>query len=122
MNLSKLTNQILTDGGASYSLHYGDVVQSAQQKKQGFSVSIHKERELILPKQELNEVEIRNFCLENSDLLAEPNNFLGAWIEGNSVYLDVSTFVYSKQKAIKMAKDNNQLAIFDLVNLQTIYV
>lgn len=120
MNLQKLFKQITSQGGASYSLQYGDVVERVRNSKQGFAVSPFKEREQVLPLASFGEGDLRNYCLENSDLLADSENFLGAWVDGDKVYLDVSRYYYSKQKATKAAKEANQLAIFDLVNLKTI--
>lgn len=115
MNLRKLTDQILSNGGASYSLTYGNVTK-------GYAVSPHKNRETQIPLPQFNNTALRNFVLENSDLLANEGHFLGAWIDNNIVYLDVSIAVTSKARAAKICKDSNQLAYFDLVNFKTIHI
>ncbi len=123
MNLLSLTNEIKTNGGVSYSLFYGDIVAKVQNSgKAGFAVSIFKDREIKLPIADLSTQIIKNYCLENSDLFADKDNFLGAWVEAGLVYLDISKLETSKQRALKLAKDNGQLAIFDLTNLETINV
>lgn len=46
--------------------------------------------------------------------------YLGAWIHGDNLYLDASINLDNKREAIKLAKKNDQLAIFDLNNLREI--
>jgi hypothetical protein len=117
MNFRDIVNLVKENGGVSYSTTYGSLVG-----KNGYAVSVHKEREVILPLNRLNDNEVRNFFYENANLLAEDGKFLGIWVEDGNAYLDVSTKVKLKAEAIKMAKDNNQLAIFDLYKSETVYV
>lgn len=117
MNLQKLHSAILSNGGASYSLRYGDL-----SGRKGYAVSVHKDREITITVREFGNNDLRNFVNENSDLLAMPDYFLGAWIEDNTVYLDVSKVVPSKALATKLCKQYGQKAYFDLANMKTIYV
>lgn len=114
MNLRTLTETIKSEGGASYSLTYGKV------QSKGYAVSPYKERELQIPLNEFDSNALQSYVLENSDLLAKEAHFLGAWIDNSIVYLDVSIQVSQKQNALKIAKQANQLAIFDLANLKSI--
>lgn len=116
MNLRKLTSDIIANGGCSYSLRYGNLTS-------GYAVSPYKERETLVSRSQFGPVDLQNFCHENSDLLADPKNFIGGWIvENGDIMLDVSTVFTSKAKAIKVAKANNQKAIFHLDTMQTIEI
>lgn len=48
------------------------------------------------------------------------NTYYGAWIDGDSVYLDLSMWVETLDDALIIADIENQLAIFDLSENQTI--
>jgi hypothetical protein len=115
MNLHKLTSEILANGGATYSLAYGEI-------KRGYVVSPYKDREQPVPVSEFGPNEVRNFVTENADLLSLADHYLGAWIEAGLVYLDVCRGFSSKQKAMRLGKANGQKAIFDLTNGKTIYL
>ena len=112
-NLRKLADTILKEGGISYSLTYGEITK-------GYAVSLEGFEQKVPVGQFDNRV-LQNYVLENSSELTGAN-FLGAWIEDGNVVLDVSTAFTSKVKAIAFAKANNQRAIFDLENKQTIYL
>ena len=115
MNLHKLSSEILTNGGATYSLAYGLITK-------GYIVSPYKDREQTIPVSEFGPNDVRNFVAENADLLSLPDHYLGAWIENELVYLDVTQGFSAKASAIKVGKANGQKAIFDLNNLKTIYL
>lgn len=42
--------------------------------------------------------------------------FLGVWIDKGKVYLDNSINIDNLEEAIKLGKENDQLAIYDIVN------
>lgn len=48
--------------------------------------------------------------------LDDPSNYHGAWKDGDTTYLDVSKNHKSIVSAAKAAKENNQLAIYDVKN------
>ena len=108
---------IRRNGGASYSLTYGDMAG-----RDGYAVSCYKPRERSVMALDLDATEVQDYILENSDLLAEKENFLGVWLNKGMYILDVTTFEKSKVKAIALAKANDQEAIFKLDTLETLYV
>lgn len=61
---------------------------------------------------------IREFVNSNQELLHVEGMYFGAWYnkENKRTYLDVSTNFQSKRKALEVARDNEQLAIWDVVN------
>ena len=117
MNTRHLHSEILKEGGCSYSLTYGDVAG-----KKGYAVSIHKDRETLIPMEDFTTNDVRNFILENTDLLASPDKLVGAWIEKGDVYLDVSIRVTSKAEAERLCRLHGQIAYYDLLNRKTIYI
>ena len=116
MNLRKITSEILSEGGVTYSLRYGKV------SKKGYAASPYKARELVIPVKEFGDNDVRNFTLDNGDLLSLHDHALGAWVEDGQVYLDVVQVVTSKAKATAICRANEQKAFFDLENSHTIYV
>src|SRR5688572_23343725 len=117
MNLQQLSEEIKKTGGISYSLTYGSL-----QGRKGYCVSPYKDREIQIPLGEFDWVDIQSFCSENAELLAEDNHFLGAWVDNDIVYLDVSVLMTRKADAIKKAKECNQLAIYSLTENKTIEI
>lgn len=104
------------DGGFTYHAVTGE------QPTTGFALSIHRDREQVMPSDEANVVALANYARKNWDLLSQPNNFLGGWHspDDGRVYLDVSTVVKTAAEAETMARKAHQLAYFDLVKGQSI--
>lgn len=117
MNFRKLLDHVKENGGVSYSTVYGDL-----SGKKGYAVSIYKEREVVIPYSQLTENEVRNYYFENAELLAQPEHFLGIWVDDGNAYLDVSVMVRLKADALQLAKEKQQLAIYDLRKLETVYL
>lgn len=115
MNFRTMLSHINLYKGVSYSPMYGNLAG-----KIGYAVSVHKEREKV--QDTLNEDDLRKFFVNNLDLLSDETYFMGVWVENGKYYLDVSIFEPNKDKAIQRAKNANQLAIFSLEILETIYV
>lgn len=115
MNLRTLTDHILKEGGVSYSLTYGNL-----SGRKGYTVSPYKDREEKVSDSEFSANDLQAFIASNAELLAQDNHFIGAWVDNKIVYLDVSVLVASKKKALKMAKECNQLAIYNLTENKVI--
>ena len=58
--------------------------------------------------------EIINYAEAHRDDLARPGHYLGAWVDGDTLYLDVSEHFAERQPAILAGFWRHQLAIFDL--------
>lgn len=50
----------------------------------------------------------------------EKNAFVGFWVSDKKIYIDLSINVNERGEALELAKQNNQLAIFDCLNLKEI--
>lgn len=113
-----LAAQVLTDGGFTFSINDG------ASPTDGFMVSKDKSREVIVPLSFLTEDVIIDYILDNWQQLHADGACIGAWVtelDGiRVVYLDVSYRVADKDAAIVLAKEHNQLAIFDLATFEEI--
>lgn len=115
----KVVNDILAlieqTGGSTYNLQQGSLANTPN-----FAVSSHKDRERIVDLVDYDTLE--GYIDDNLDLLNDPKNSLGIWISGGKVYLDVTSTVPTKEEALQLAYDNQQLAIFDLSTMTEISV
>lgn len=50
------------------------------------------------------------------------NLYIGLWLDGGIMYVDISININDKIEALEFAKKNKQLAIYDLVNNDSIYL
>ena len=47
---------------------------------------------------------------------------VGFWIDNNILYLDISKHFISKDKAVRTALKNNQLALYDIYNAKSVFL
>jgi hypothetical protein len=118
-NLREVQEQFATNGGFSYSLTFGRVGQTAN-----YIVSYAKNVEQIFDSIP-TEDEVREYVNKHITLLAREEFFLGGWVEGGRYYLDVSQLLskreYSREAAIQVGIDRDQIAIYDLEYLEEIF-
>ena len=57
---------------------------------------------------------VKRYMKRHADLLAQPNAHLGTWVDGGTVYLDVSVVVQDASLAAAISAQTNQIAFFDL--------
>jgi hypothetical protein len=59
---------------------------------------------------------VRRFIVKHRKILSDPRTTVGIWKQGNKTYLDVTALVPHPHldKALKLSKDANQIAITDL--------
>jgi len=84
--------------------------------KEGFAVAIYPDRSRELQHTKVNRDSIRKYADDNSDLLSQEGNMMGGWHDPDTgnVWLDVSRVTTNRREAIDLAKEHNQIAIFDL--------
>lgn len=111
--LNEFYERTINFGGASHSLSTTSVPQT------GFAVSIAG-TEKVISINEFTKESIKEFISKNYNHLAKEENFLGSWVNGTNVYLDVSKAIQSKEVAIYEGIKGDQKAIFDLENLEVI--
>lgn len=107
----KLVYEILKNGGITFDTktnqkfgrHYGYIVsiEGCEQK-----VSI----------EDLTLKVITEYIDEHLNILNQSEYYFGAWIDGGTVYLDISKFSERKQDAEWLGVFENQIAIYDIEN------
>lgn len=96
-----------------------DFKGNIQNKEGGFYVSITD-----------NKTELNNLNKSLYDLFKfkelfknlQDNIFIGCWIDENNLFMDLSLYIEDENTAINTAKQFNQKAIFNIKDLQTIYL
>ena len=48
--------------------------------------------------------------------------YIGLWLDNNKMYIDISINIIDKVEALEFGKKNKQLAIYDIVNNDSIYL
>ena len=107
----KTAETIVETGGATVSTVTGEVPTS------GYAVSLPG-HEVTFPVNGWHlagyEWLVINYQNVHSEALSTPGNYLGAWVSGDTLYLDVSTIIAERSDAIAAGHARAQLAIFDL--------
>lgn len=55
-------------------------------------------------------------------LMDNPSLCLGTWVNEGTVYLDLSENIQSREKALELGKERNQLAIFSLADMEEVTI
>ena len=114
-NLNEFVASIIENGGATYNLAMGDTAHS------GYMVS-KKGFEMKFPTEKNVKQAVIQFMEAYGFELYEVENFMGAWIDEGVLYLDISNNIADRRKAIKEGYKNEQLAIFDVVAKESLYL
>lgn len=60
---------------------------------------------------------------EKQEIIKDSNNmYIGLWLDNNIMYIDISINISDKVEALEFAKYNKQLAIYDIINNDSIYL
>jgi hypothetical protein len=116
MNLKKVLDEIILEGGVSYNLNTGKANPS-----DGYMVSILGFEEQFNVNKVSNQT-IKAFMLKNMDNLWGETRYLGGWLNNDIVYLDVSVHLQDLERAIYTGIINNQKCIYDCNNERNIYL
>lgn len=112
MNLRDLNTALIENGGFSYSLHFGDVT-GTQNYSVAFSVVCEEIFDSIP-----TESDYQEYINNHITLLSREDFVLGGWEHEGKYYLDIAQLFdkrsYSKDKAIQIGQERNQIAIYDL--------
>lgn len=111
-NLKELKTFIENNGGCTLTSDLNMV-----NNKKGFYVSLKGFKyQTRLNKLDLNTIK------QYQKIALKHDAFIGAWIDEGILYLDISKHVKSKHKALKLARSNYQLAIYDIKNNKSVYI
>ena len=119
-NLINFKNSIINDNGASYNLLTGQF-----NPDNGYMVSMQDHESITVFNTESVQYEICRYVRAKAELLMagiSDTNFLGGWLVEGYLYLDISMHELDLNEALRIAKNNNQLAIFDCKNKVSIYL
>ena len=105
------------DGGFSVNPSDGSDVRT------GYAVSVHPEYERICDGR-VTSNDIHEYIAQAKDALSLPGRVLGGWCDPvtRRVYLDVSVVTPDLGEALALARETDQLAIFDFSAMESIPV
>jgi hypothetical protein len=103
--------------GSTFNLYFGDMAG-----RRLYAVSLYPERGVVLEGRQVDLKVLHRFILDNLDLLRDPRVSVGTWFNADNglTYLDVSATVPERAQAIQLARQYNQIAIFDLFSFEEI--
>ena len=107
-NIKNFIQSVTTNGGASLNINNGEF-----NPNKGYFVSIAEAENKI---NDFSGDDLKNYILENAELLNLENVFLGGWMHKGEIYLDCSQQIADKRTAIIKGMQRGQLAIYDAEN------
>ena len=112
---NKMIKEILKNGGATLDVNYNNFNASA-----GYMVSIKGHEKKV----NINDIEnIKKEISKKMELVKNKKNyFVGLWVENNILYIDISKHIIKYNRALEVARNNKQQAIYDLKNDVSIYL
>jgi hypothetical protein len=119
-NLHDFVDSILKNGGATFNLVTGTAPTS------GFIVAekgFEKSQSLFggrVSREILTHALVKQFISENGMELNNPENFLGGWIEGKKLVLDISRVYDNEHDALRIAVENEQRAYYNINDDKTV--
>lgn len=110
--LKMIKNYLAINGGATMDHQLNFTALNG-----GFMVSLQNyEKKTTLKK--LNNKTIKQY----QKLAKEKNAFIGFWIDGDVLYIDLSVNILNKMQAIATGRKHKQFAIYDLKENKSIYI
>ena len=112
-NIKTIIEEIKENNGGTYNKELKSI-----KAKKGFMVSLQG-----YEKKCKTDEETEKAIKENMEIVKGLDGaYLGAWIDEGIVYIDISVLVENKEDAMELGKINNQLAIYDIKNNESIYL
>lgn len=117
MTNNDLLKLINSNGGFTIDLKTGI------QPKSGYCIALCLFEQITEVNNDLDII-LSNYIVDHKPMLLNTlsDYYLGAWVNNGKIYLDVVTIVRNLKVAIRLAKINKQLAIFDLDNQKEIFI
>ena len=114
-NIVRMIKKTLKEGGGSFKVNNMNYNATT-----GYMTSIKDVA--VVELKDLSISLLKQIISDNEKLLFLKNVYLRTWIENNKVFIDISKNYKNKNYCLKVAKQFNQLAIFDLNNSTSIYL
>jgi hypothetical protein len=117
--IDEITRLHAINGGATFSLFFG-----SQAGESLWAVSPYESRTRRFRGRQISRNRLQMFVRANSDLLTNPVHCLGTWYneEDGFTDLDISFVESNLERALALAVEHDQIAIFDLEAGQVIEV
>ena len=107
--------EIIKNGGSTLDYNYNNF-----KSDRGFMVSL-KGQEIKLNKNDIQGIK-REIEKKGEFIKDKKGLFVGLWLEDDIIYIDVSIHIVNYLKALRVARNNEQKAIYDLKNSDSIYL
>lgn len=112
-NIKKIIEEIKENNGGTYNKELKSINATS-----GYMVSL-----LGYEKKCRTIEETEKAITENMEIIKGLDSaYLGAWIDEGITYIDISVLVENKEDAMELGKINNQLAIYNIENNESIYL
>lgn len=112
-NIKTIIEEIKENNGGTYNKELKSI-----NVKSGYMVSLQGYEVKSRTDEETEQAIIKNMEI----IKGLDNAYLGAWIDEGIVYIDISVLVENKEDALELGKINNQIAIYDIQNNESIYL
>ena len=112
MNLTKVLETAIANNGISYSISTGNYNVTT-----GYMVSIQGQEWKVST---INDDILKFYVKHHLNELWDKDRFLGIWLNKGQWYLDVSVNVEDLDEALRLGKNNNQIAIWDCAKAEEI--
>jgi len=117
LNLDNIIDLTVKNNGGTFNLHNIDISTTT-----GYVVAI-KGFEKIVAIDNFNKSAISEYIEENLPVFLQyPEAHLGTWVHEGNVYLDISKVYQNENIAISIAKQQGEIAIFNLEKLESVYL
>jgi hypothetical protein len=109
----RLTADIKANGGTTATVHGAEPTS-------GYAFAPRKDTEHVIPLDQFKSQHLQDYTAKWHDELQKPGAHLGAWVDGDKVYLDVSHVGPASAETLQKAQGAQQLAAFDLEHFKEI--
>ena len=111
---NKMIKKMIKNGGATLDYNYNNFNAST-----GFIVSLDGYEAKI----DIDNIEAIKKAIENKKEIAQKiKGYIGLWVDNGLMYIDISKHIINYNRALEVARNNKQLAIYDLKNNKSIYL
>ncbi len=107
--MNSLYETLHRDGGFTYHVKSYRAPQAGDKK---FAVSYDKRLERTFPLAQFTPADLVNYVADNEIELSKPGVYLGAWVDGDTVYLDCSIVTEYEGYAFLIGRAHNQISYF----------
>ena len=112
---NKMIKEMIKNGGATLDVNYNNFNASA-----GYMVSLDGYE----AKTDIDNIEAIKKEIETKKEIAQKikGAYIGLWVDNGLMYVDISKHIINYNRALEVARNNKQLAIYDLKNDKSIYL